>query len=51
MNAGDRRCVLVYATAWAAYQIRVVLPAGSAPGTWGLESLTLADKADNVAAH
>ena len=39
------------ASAWAPYHIRVVLPAGSAPGTWGLESLELSDKADNVAAH
>lgn len=39
------------ASSWEAYHIRVVLPPGSAPGTWGLESLELSDKADNVAAH
>ena len=39
------------ATAWAPYRINVVLPAGSPPGTWGLESLELSDKVDNVAAH
>ena len=38
-------------SAWASYHINVVLPAGSPPGTWGLESLELADKVDNVAAH
>ena len=39
------------ASAWAPYRIHLVLPVGSAPGTWGLESLELSDKADNVAAH
>ena len=39
------------ASAWAAYHISVVLPVGSAPGTWGLESIVLADKVDNQAAH
>ena len=35
-------------TAWADYTINVVLPAGSAPGTWGLESMSLSDKVNNV---
>ena len=38
-------------TAWAAYTINVVLPVGSPPGTWGLESLELNDKVDNEASH
>jgi len=39
------------ASAWAPYRISVVLPAGSAPGTWGVESITLQDKVDNEAAY
>ena len=35
------------ASAWSFYVISVVLPPGSAPGTWGLESLELTDKVDN----
>jgi len=35
------------ATEWQTYTINVVLPAGSAPGVWGLESLEVSDKADN----
>ena len=35
------------ASAWSFYVISVVLPPGSAPGTWGLESLELSDKVDN----
>jgi hypothetical protein len=27
--------------------MKVILPAGSAPGTWGLEELTAFDKAGN----
>lgn len=35
-------------TAWAPYVITVVLPAGSAPGIWGLESMELEDKVGNT---
>ena len=34
-------------TAWTEYEINVVLPVGSAPGTWGLQELSLRDKAYN----
>ena len=34
-------------TAWTDYEINVVLPVGSAPGTWGLQELSLRDKAYN----
>ena len=34
-------------TAWKRYEINAVLPVGSAPGTWGVESMTLSDKVDN----
>jgi hypothetical protein len=34
-------------TAWAEYQIDVVLPVGSPPGTWGLQQLVVRDKARN----
>jgi hypothetical protein len=36
------------ATAWAEYEIRVVLPVGSAPGKWGLQELLARDKAGNT---
>ncbi len=36
-------------TAWQHYQLTVLLPAGSAPGTWGVEQLVLCDKAGNCA--
>jgi hypothetical protein len=36
------------ATAWADYHVSVVLPVGSPPGTWGLESLSVRDKANNI---
>jgi surface protein len=39
------------ATAWEEYEINVVLPVGSAPGIWGLESMELFDKVDNKAAY
>lgn len=32
-------------TAWGRYELSVVLPVGSAPGTWGLSSMSLRDKA------
>ena len=35
-------------TAWTEYEISVVLPVGSAPGTWGLQELSLRDKAYNT---
>ncbi len=35
-------------TAWGRYQIDVVLPVGSAPGTWGLQELNVQDKARNL---
>ena len=35
-------------TAWAEYEIDVVLPVGSAPGTWGLQELDVQDKARNM---
>ena len=35
-------------TSWTTYAISVVLPVGSAPGTWGLESMELSDKVDNT---
>lgn len=35
-------------TAWAEYTVNVLLPVGSAPGTWGLQSITLEDKAGNT---
>ena len=34
-------------TAWKKYHIQVILPAGSAPGIWGLLELSLWDKAGN----
>ena len=34
-------------TAWKRYEIKVVLPVGSAPGVWGLQELSLADKVNN----
>ena len=36
------------ATANTQYTIQVVLPVGSPPGTWGLESMELQDKVDNL---
>ena len=39
------------ASAWSLYVINVVLPPGSAPGTWGLEVLELNDKVDNHQGH
>jgi hypothetical protein len=36
------------ATAWTDYAISVVLPVGSPPGIWGLESLAVRDKANNT---
>jgi hypothetical protein len=38
-------------TVFVAYTISVVLPVGSAPGIWGLESMELSDKVDNKASH
>ena len=38
-------------TVFTAYTISVVLPVGSAPGIWGLESMELSDKVDNKASH
>ncbi len=35
-------------TAWGQYDINVVLPKGSAPGIWGLQTLTVVDKAHNA---
>lgn len=34
-------------TAWKQYKVTVMLPVGSAPGTWGLSSLNLVDRAMN----
>lgn len=34
-------------TEWKKYTINAILPKGSAPGTWGLQQLTLKDKAGN----
>jgi hypothetical protein len=34
-------------TAWGEYEIRAVLPVGSAPGRWGLQQLNVRDKAGN----
>ena len=34
-------------TAWGEYEIRAVLPVGSAPGKWGLQELNIRDKAGN----
>jgi hypothetical protein len=38
-------------TAWKAYEIRVVVPVGSAPGTWGPASMITADKVGNAEFH
>ena len=38
-------------TAAEEYVISTVLPIGSPPGTWGLQELTLRDKAGNTSAH
>ncbi|MFH0900716.1 MAG: hypothetical protein V2A73_08825 [Pseudomonadota bacterium] len=38
-------------TSWAEYEINVVLPVGSPPGTWGLQELVLTDKAGNRQAY
>lgn len=35
-------------TIWEQYEIQVVLPKGSAPGIWGLQTLSLVDKAHNT---
>jgi len=35
-------------TIFAEYQIDVILPVGSPPGTWGLQMLTVLDKANNT---
>lgn len=34
-------------TAWKEYKINVVLPRGSSPGIWGLETINVMDKAGN----
>jgi hypothetical protein len=34
--------------AWRIYEIDTLLPVGSAPGTWGLSSMSVADKAGNA---
>lgn len=34
-------------TAWQEYEIKTVLPVGSAPGIWGLQELVVEDKAGN----
>jgi hypothetical protein len=39
------------ATAWKQYTETVVLPVGSAPGTWGLANMVLHDKAGNRKAY
>lgn len=39
------------ATAWTKYTINVILPKGSAPGTWGLQEMYLQDKAGNFVVH
>jgi len=38
-------------TAKEKYTINVVLPVGSPPGEWGLQSMELTDKVDNKASH
>ena len=38
-------------TAWTRYEINVVLPKGSAPGIWGLQTMELKDKAGNRSSH
>ena len=34
-------------TQWRTYTRRIILPAGSAPGTWGLSEMTIYDRAGN----
>ena len=34
-------------TAWTRYELKVLLPVGSVPGTWGLKQIGLYDKASN----
>ena len=36
---------------WTDYVWTVILPAGSAPGTWGLAEMTVRDRARNFKAH
>ena len=38
-------------TAWTEYTLVVVLPVGSAPGTWGLKQLSIMDKVRNMAKY
>src|SRR5262245_831412 len=38
-------------TAWTRYEIHATLPAGSAPGVWGLSEMFTQDKAGNFARH
>ena len=42
--AGDPR-------AWGPLELEVLLPPGSAPGTWGLRSIATTDKAGNASYH
>ena len=35
-------------TAWATYKQTIILPVGSAPGTWGLSEMVVYDKAHNM---
>ena len=35
-------------TVYQTYQLRITLPVGSVPGTWGLAEITLHDKAENT---
>lgn len=37
--------------AWKTYEIEVLLPAGSAPGTWGISSMVTADKVGHTRYH
>lgn len=47
-NLGLRTAILPEgSTEWKEYETTLFLPAGSAPGTWGLDSITAADRVGN----
>jgi hypothetical protein len=35
-------------TLWTRYEVGILLPRGSAPGTWGLSSMQLRDKVNHI---
>ena len=37
--------------AWAVYELEILLPEGSAPGTWGISSFQVRDQVGNTRSH